>query len=589
MGAIMNVPERIAALRQKMEALSLSAYLVPSSDPHQSEYLPENYKTRAFISGFTGSAGTVVVTKDKAILWTDGRYFLQAEKQLEGSGVELYKMAEPNVPTVNEFLRSVLKDGEKLGMDGKVIALRTYEAMQAELAGIEFVTTVDLIGDIWTDRPSQILSKAFIQDVKYAGKSPKEKLEQLRKELCSKNCSSTVIGALEDVCYLFNIRGSDITCNPVVTAYAIVETEKATLFISEKQLTSEVKDFLSSQGVQIKDYEAVFEEASRLDGTVYLDPSRTNVFLFEKIKAKIEKGLNITSTMKAVKNEIELKNFDKAMEKDGAAMIKILKWVEENADKGVTEWDVSEQLLKFRAEGEGFIEASFETISGYGPNGAVIHYSPEKKTCAALQPKSFLLLDSGGHYFDGTTDITRTIPLGPLTEEEKENYTLVLKAHINLARAKFKAGTTGFALDTLARAPLWAFGKDYKHGTGHGVGFVLSVHEGPQSISGKYIDVPMQLGMVTSNEPGLYIAGSHGIRIESLVVTVPFMKTGDGDFYRFKTITLCPIDTRPIIKNLLSSEEIEWLNEYHKEVFERLSPYVDGVYKEFLKKKTEAI
>lgn len=585
----MNVPERIAALRQKMEALSLSAYLVPSSDPHQSEYLPENYKTRAFISGFTGSAGTVVVTKDKAILWTDGRYFLQAEKQLEGSGVELYKMAEPNVPTVNEFLRSVLKDGEKLGMDGKVIALRTYEAMQAELAGIEFVTTVDLIGDIWSDRPSQILSKAFIQDVKYAGKSPKEKLEQLRKELCSKNCSSTVIGALEDVCYLFNIRGSDITCNPVVTAYAIVETEKATLFISEKQLTSEVKDFLSSQGVQIKDYEAVFEEASRLGGTVYLDPSRTNVFLFEKIKAKIEKGLNITSTMKAVKNEIELKNFDKAMEKDGAAMIKILKWVEENADKGVTEWDVSEQLLKFRAEGEGFIEASFETISGYGPNGAVIHYSPEKKTCAALQPKSFLLLDSGGHYFDGTTDITRTIPLGPLTEEEKENYTLVLKAHINLARAKFKAGTTGFALDTLARAPLWAFGKDYKHGTGHGVGFVLSVHEGPQSISGKYIDVPMQLGMVTSNEPGLYIAGSHGIRIESLVVTVPFMKTGDGDFYRFKTITLCPIDTRPIIKNLLSSEEIEWLNEYDEEVFERLSPYVDGVYKEFLKKKTEAI
>ncbi|WP_252723300.1 aminopeptidase P family N-terminal domain-containing protein [Treponema pedis] len=380
----MNVPERIAALRQKMEALSLSAYLVPSSDPHQSEYLPENYKTRAFISGFTGSAGTVVVTKDKAILWTDGRYFLQAEKQLEGSGVELYKMAEPNVPTVNEFLRSVLKDGEKLGMDGKVIALRTYEAMQAELAGIEFVTTVDLIGDIWSDRPSQILSKAFIQDVKYAGKSPKEKLEQLRKELCSKNCSSTVIGALEDVCYLFNIRGSDITCNPVVTAYAIVETEKATLFISEKQLTSEVKDFLSSQGVQIKDYEAVFEEASKLGGTVYLDPSRTNVFLFEKIKAKIEKGLNITSTMKAVKNEIELKNFDKAMEKDGAAMIKILKWVEENADKGVTEWDVSEQLLKFRAEGEGFIEASFETISGYGPNGAVIHYSPEKKDLCSL-------------------------------------------------------------------------------------------------------------------------------------------------------------------------------------------------------------
>ncbi len=585
----MNVPERIAALRQKMEAFSLSAYLIPSSDPHQSEYLPENYKTRAYISGFTGSAGTVVVTKNKAILWTDGRYFLQAEKQLTGSGIELYKMGEPNVPSVNEFLRSELKNGEKLGMDGKVIALKTYEAMQTELSGIRLVTDVDLIDAIWTDRPAPVLSTAFIQDEKYAGKSAKEKVSEVRKALRTKKCDSTVIGAVEDICYLFNIRGNDIKCNPVVTAYSIIDSDHAVLFICEKQLTPEVTSYLVSQGVQIKDYEAVFENAEKLTGTVYLDPARTNVFLFEKIKAKIEKGLNITSSMKAVKNEIELANFDDAMEKDGVAMVKILKWIEEHAASGITECDVCDRLLKFRAEGKDFIEASFETIAGYGSNGAIIHYAPSEKTCATLQPKGLFLLDSGGHYINGTTDITRTIPLGALTDEEKEDYTLVLKSHIGLARAKFKAGTTGFALDTIAREPLWAVGKDYKHGTGHGVGYVLTVHEGPQSISSKNIDVPLELGMVTSNEPGLYIAGSHGIRIESLVVTVPFMKTPDGVFYRFKTITLCPIDTRPIVKKLLSPEEIEWLNDYHKEVYERLSPYLDAAHKEFLKEKTQAI
>lgn len=585
----MNIKERIAALRQKMEANGLSAYLVPSSDPHQSEYLPENYKTRAYISGFTGSAGTVVVTKTKAILWTDGRYFLQAEKQLAGSGVELYKMGEPNVPTVNEFLRAELKDGEKLGMDGKVVALKTYDAMQTELYGIELVTTVDLIGEIWTDRPAPVLSKTFIHDEKYTGKSAKEKIAEVRNMLVSKKCTATVIGALEDICYLFNIRGNDVECNPVVTAYSIIDEKNALLFISDMQLTSEVKTFLNSQGIQIKDYDAVFEEAAKLTGKVYLDPARTNVFLFGKIKAAVEKGLNFSSSLKAVKNEVELKNFDNAMEKDGAAMVKILKWVEEHADKGVSEWDVSEQLLKFRAEGQDFIETSFETIAGYASNGAIIHYAPAKETAAKLQPKSFLLLDSGGHYINGTTDITRTIPLGPLTEEEKENYTLVLKSHINLARAKFKAGTTGFALDTLARAPIWAAGKEYNHGTGHGVGYVLTVHEGPQSISGKYLDVPMQLGMVTSNEPGLYIAGSHGIRIESLVVVEKFKETDFGKFYQFRTITLCPIDTRPIVRSLLSQEEIDWLNEYHKETRERILPYLDSAHQEFLKEKTKAI
>ncbi|EMB46911.1 aminopeptidase P family protein [Treponema denticola] len=585
----MTVNDRVAALRQKMKEHSLSAYLIPSSDPHQSEYLPENYKTREFISGFTGSAGTVLVTKDKAILWTDGRYFLQAEKQLKGSVVELYKMLEPGVPTINEFLKSGLKSGEKLGMDGKVVSVFNFDSMKKELEGIEFVTNIDLIGEIWENRPQAVLSKAFILDEKYTGKSAKEKIQEVRSMLAEKKADSTVIGALEDVCYLFNVRGRDIRCNPVVTAYALVDKARAVIFISEKQLTDDVKSYFASQGITVMGYEDVFTEAAKLTGKVYIDPARTNVYLYNQIKAKTEKGLNLTSTLKAIKNEVELKNFDYAMEKDGAAMVKILKWVEENAGKGITEWDVSEQLLKFRAEGKDFFEESFETISGYGPNGAIIHYAPSPENSAKLEAKSFLLLDSGGQYLNGTTDITRTIKLGELTEQEKMDYTLVLKAHISLARAKFKAGTTGHAIDTIPREHLWAYGRDYKHGTGHGVGYVLSVHEGPQSISSRFLDVPMKLGMVTSNEPGLYVAGSHGIRIESLIVTVNFKTTEDGEFYQFKTITLCPIDTRPIVQGILSDEDIKWLNEYHKEVCERLMPYLDEDHKIFLKERTKAI
>lgn len=585
----MNIHDRLASLRQKMQEHSLSAYLIPSSDPHQSEYLPENYKTREFISGFSGSAGTVLVTKDKAILWTDGRYFLQAEKQLAGSGIELYKMMEPNVPTINEFLKSALKSGEKLGMDGKVVSVRIFEDMKKDLEEIELVTDLDLIGEIWENRPQAVLSKAFILDEKYTGKSAKEKIEEIRSMLVEKKTDSTVIGALEDVCYLFNVRGKDVRCNPVVTAYALVDKTRAIIFISDKQLTDDVKKYFASQGITVMGYEDVFEEAKNLKGTVYLDPSRTNVYLYSQIKTKIEKGLNLTSTLKAIKNDVELKNFDNAMEKDGAAMVKILKWVEENAGKGITEWDVSEQLLKFRAEGKDFLEESFETISGYGPNGAIIHYSPSSTASAKLEAKSFLLLDSGGQYLNGTTDITRTIKLGELSEQEKMDYTLVLKSHIALAKAKFKAGTTGFALDTIPREVLWAYGRDYKHGTGHGVGYVLSVHEGPQSISSRYLDVPMKPGMVTSNEPGLYVAGSHGIRIESLIVTSNFKTTEDGEFYQFKTITLCPIDTRPIVKGILSDEEIKWLNDYHKEVCERLTPYLDEEHKLFLKERTKSI
>ena len=411
----------------------------------------------------------------------------------------------------------------------------------------------------------------------------------MRSALKEKGADSTIIGALEDVCWLFNIRAHDIAYNPVATAYALVTAKRAVLFIDKKQLNAEAETYLRAQGVAIMPYEAVFAEAAKLTGTVYLDPARTNVFLRDKIKARIIQGLNFTSALKAVKNSVELRNIDEAMEKDGAAMVKILRWIEQNASSGITECDVSEKLLEFRAQGKDFIEASFETIAGYGSNGAIIHYAPHKESCAKLKPKSFLLLDSGGHYLNGTTDITRTIALGSLTKEEKENYTLVLKSHIRLACAKFKAGATGLSLDTIARECLWDRGKDYNHGTGHGVGFVLAVHEGPQSISKRYINEPLKLGMLTSNEPGLYIENKHGIRIENLVVTVPFMQTEHGEFYRFKTVTLCPIDTRPIVSGILSEEEKAWLNDYHKEVFKRLSPYLDGAHKSFLREKTKKI
>lgn len=592
----MNIPERIAALRQKMKEYELAAYIIPSSDPHQNEYLPEPYKTREFMSGFTGSAGTLLVTAEKAGLWTDGRYFLQAENQLKGSGITLFKMDEPGVPTLNAFVKSELKASSKVGMDGKVVSLQNYEAMQKELEGIELVTDKDLVNDIWKERPEPALSEAFILGTEYTGKSAAQKIAEVRKALGEKGADATLIGACEDVCYLFNIRGNDIPCNPVLISYALIDKTRALLFINEKQITAQVRSFLQKECVTIAPYEAVFSEAAKLTGTVYLDGARTNVYLRSKIKARIVQGLNISSALKAAKNETELRNFDIAMEKDGAAMVKILKWIEDNASANtagtaniprISEFDVSKKLLEFRAEGKDFIEASFETISAYGANGAIVHYAPAEHGSALLEPKGFLLLDSGGHYINGTTDITRTIPLGPLSAEEKQSYTLVLQSHIRLALAQFKAGTTGLSLDTIARQPLWERGMDYNHGTGHGVGYLLPVHEGPQSISKRPINEAIKLGMVTSNEPGYYAAGKYGIRIENLIVTVSAGKTDSGDFYRFKTITLCPIDTRPLVPGILSQREIDRLNAYHEEVRTRLSPYLDEAHRLFLEEKTK--
>lgn len=576
-------------LRKKMQEQRFDAYYIPTSDPHQSEYLAEHDKARVFISGFTGSAGSILITKDEALLWTDGRYFLQAEQELKGSGIRLQKSGEPNVPTVYEYLAQTLPQGSKIGMDGKIVSVNAFTQFNSQVPNLEFITDCDLIDEIWEDRPEPVFSTVFLHDIRYTGKSAAEKLKEVREALSAKGADSTIIGALEDICYLFNLRGRDIECTPLVTAYALVDLQTAHLYIDARQMTEPVKAALEKEGVSVAPYEAVFADAEQLSGTVYLDPSRTNIFLYNKIKADIIEGLNITSALKAVKNEVEISNYRNAFVKDGIAMVKILKWVEEHADCGVTEWDVSEQLLKFRAEQPDFLEASFTTIAGYGANAAIIHYGPKKESAALLQPKGFLLLDSGGQYLDGTTDITRTIPLGPLTAEEKEDYTLVLKGHIQLALAKFPENTLGYKLDIFARTPLWQYGKDYRHGTGHGVGYVLSVHEGPQNIGLRYVDYPMKAGMITSNEPGFYCAGSHGIRIENVTLTKAWKTTEYGSFLQFETLTLCPIDTRPVVKALLLPEEIKWLNEYNRTVYAALEAHLDKAHCAFLKERTQAL
>ena len=585
----MTIVERITLLRQKMSEYGFDAYFIPTSDPHQCEYLAEHDKARVFISGFTGSAGSVVVTQTAALLWTDGRYFLQAEQELKGSGIALQKSGEPDVPSFFEYLAETLPAGSIIAMDGKVISADMFRLFKTKLPDMQFDVSHDLIGEIWHDRPAPVLSKAFIHELRYTGKSAAEKIAAVRAVLKEKGADATVIGALEDVCYVFNLRGNDIEATPVVTAYALIDMHNAYLYIDERQMTDTVREALKKEGVTVAAYDAVFADAGKLAGTVYLDPARTNVFLRNAVTAEIIEGLNITTEMKAVKNDVELTNYRNAFLKDGIAMVKILKWVEEQCSSGITEWDVSEQLLQFRSEQPDFLEVSFTTIAGYGTNAAVIHYSPKKDTAAVLQPKGFLLLDSGGQYLDGTTDITRTIPLGPLTQEEKEDYTLVLKGHIQLATAKFPEQTLGYKLDSFARAPLWQYGKDYKHGTGHGVGYLLAVHEGPQVIGLRHVDYPMKAGMITSNEPGMYCAGSHGIRIENLTLTKQWKKTPYGDFLCFETLTLCPIDTRPVIKEMLQPEELDWLNGYNRTVYDALAPHLDDTHKSFLRERTQAL
>jgi len=589
------IQNRVQALRKVLKEKGLSAFIIPSTDSHMSEYAAPHWQSRQWISGFTGSAGTIVVTLDKAGLWTDSRYFIQAAEQLDGTGIELYKEMLPETPSIPAFLCQELPKGTSVGIDGKVYATTAAESLQKELKAnnISLVTDFDPLKEIWTDRPAIPLNPAHTYEEKYAGKSATQKIKEIRTELAKKNCDSLLLSALDEIAWTLNLRGNDVKCNPVVICYLLITQKETFFFIAPEKVTEEVSRYLKDQGVQTKSYDEIEQFLTKFDGSpMLLNPGQTNYSVYSSINPKIDiiRDSSPVALLKAIRNECEISGVRNAMIKDGVALVKFLKWLEEAAPSGKeTELSVDKKLYGFRAEQELYVGESFDTIAGYKEHGAVVHYSATPESSSTIHPKGFLLLDSGAQYLDGTTDITRTIALGELTEEEKTDYTLVLKGHIALAMAKFPAGTRGVQLDVLARLPMWEHGMNYLHGTGHGIGHFLNVHEGPQSVRMNENPVTLQPGMLTSNEPGIYKAGSHGVRTENLILTVKAGEGMFGDYYQFETITLCPICTKGIIKELLSQKEIEWLNTYHQKVYDLLAEHLNEEEKTWLKEATKKL
>lgn len=590
-----EIKKRIEALREWLNRNNLSAFIIPSSDPHLSEYVAPHWKSREWFSGFTGSAGTVVVTADKAGLWTDSRYFIQAADQLAGTGIDLYKEMLPETPSIDAFILENLPADSAVGIDGRNLSVNYVENLQQKLSQKQISLNVqsDPMEEIWQDRPAIPQTPPFIYDIKYAGKSCKEKIEEIRQELRSKNCDSILITALDEIAWTLNLRGNDVKYNPVVISYLLITQENAVFFILPEKVTPEIDSYLKQQGVAIVDYNETDSYLSTLSApSILLDPVKTNYFIYSSVNSecRIVRDSSPVALMKAIRNPQELIGVHSAMKKDGVAMVKFLRWLEEVVPSGKeTEMSIDRKLYEFRSQQELFMGESFGTIAGYKEHGAIIHYSATSDTDATLRAESFLLLDSGAQYLDGTTDITRTIALGELTEEEKRDYTLVLKGHLMLNMARFPKGTRGAQLDVLARLPLWKEGLNYLYGTGHGIGHFLNVHEGPQSIRMNENPVVLQPGMVTSNEPGVYRPGKHGVRTENLFLVVEDGEGMYGEYYKCETITLCPICKKGIVKELLSPEEIEWLNDYHKKVYEVLSPELNAEEKEWLKDKTSKL
>jgi Xaa-Pro aminopeptidase len=591
---IINIQLRIQKLRTLMEKEGIDAYIVPSSDPHQSEYVAEHYAARTFISGFTGSAGTVVITLKEAGLWTDGRYFVQAESQLKDTGVSLFRVGESGVPSIEEFLKETLKNGSKIGFDGKVISVDYFRKLKETLLNKGFIYEVknDLINKIWENRPSVPTTQVITHDIKYTGKSREEKLGQAILHMKLMGATHYVISGLDDIAWLLNIRGKDIKYNPLTIAYIVLSEDICYLFIDERKLGKEVRLELEKAHVEIRPYESINTFLDDLsEGVVLFDPLKTNIWLHSSIKVKTLESLDITTMLKAIKNETEIQNVRNAMVSDGIAMVKFINWIKKTIKtRHITEIEASQKLESFRIMNELFYDSSFSTISAYKANASMPHYHATEQNQATIKPESFYLVDSGAQYLNGTTDITRTIVMGNLTEEEKTDYTLVLKGMISLSMQRFVYGTTGSNLDVIARIPLWNAGMDYKHGTGHGIGFFLNVHEGPYKISTVPNTVKLEKGMIISNEPGLYKPKKHGIRIENLVVVREDQKTQyGGQFMKFETLTLCPIDLEAIDVSLLTKEEKNWLNEYHQIVFNKLSPYLDEFDVDYLKQATKEI
>lgn len=590
-----TINSRIQALRALFSREGIQAFIIPSTDPHLSEYVAPHWKSREWISGFTGSAGTVVVTTGKAGLWTDSRYFLQAAQQLEGTEIELYKEMLPETPSISTFLCTQLSPGDAVGIDGKMFSAEEVERMQAELqkCRIEIKNIPDPMRELWADRPPMPEAPAFIHETKYSGKNSVEKISIIREELKKCNARALFISALDEIAWTLNLRGNDVHCNPVIVSYLLIEEQDIHYFIQPQKITLEVAEYLKSTGISLHPYEEVetYLKQIRVE-SLLINPSKTNYAVYSAVNpdCKIIHGVSPVTLLKAIRNEQEIAGIHAAMQRDGVALVKFLKWLEEAVPAGKeTEISVDKKLHSFRAEQDLYMGESFDTIAGYKEHGAIVHYEATPETDVPLKPEGFLLLDSGAQYLDGTTDITRTIALGELTEEEKTDYTLILKGHIALAMAKFPAGTRGAQLDVLARMPIWQRGMNFLHGTGHGVGHFLNVHEGPQSIRMNENPVTLQLGMLTSNEPGVYKAGSHGVRTENLVLVVPAGEGMFGNYLQFETVTLCPICKKGIIKELLTNEEIEWLNGYHQTVYEKLSPSLNKEEQAWLKEATSSL
>lgn len=590
-----TINNRIAALRAHIAQEQIQAFIIPSTDPHLSEYVAPHWQSREWISGFTGSAGTVVVTAKDAGLWTDSRYFLQAARQLEGTCITLYKEMLPETPNIPEFLSAHLQEGDCVGIDGKMFSAEEVEHLQKELkkSGIRIKSIADPMQLLWTDRPAMPLAPAFVYDTKYAGMSFTEKLPAVRQAMEAAGADSLLLSALDEIAWLLNIRGNDVHCNPVVVSYLLIEKDKVNYFVQPQKVTPELAEYFSANGISVHPYEEIGHYLNSFNAhSILMNPAKTNYAIYSAIRpgCLIINGASPVALLKAIRNKQEIAGIHAAMQRDGVALVKFLKWLDEAVPAGKeTEISVDKKLHTFRAAQPLYMGESFDTIAGYKEHGAIVHYEATPETDVTLKPEGFLLLDSGAQYLDGTTDITRTIALGPLTEEEKTDYTLILKGHIALAMAVFPEGTRGAQLDVLARMPIWKERMNYLHGTGHGVGHFLNVHEGPQSIRMNENPVALQPGMVTSNEPGVYKAGSHGIRTENLVLTVPAGEGMFGKYLKFETLTLCPICRKGIIKELLTAEEIGWLDDYHRTVYEKLSPDLNNDEREWLKEACKAV
>lgn len=595
------IKQRVEKLRSIMKEKNIYAYIMPSSDYHQSEYVGDYFKSREFISGFTGSAGTVIVTQDEAGLWTDGRYFIQAESELKNSDIKLFKMGEEGVPTVEQYLVDSIPKDSRLGFDGKVICAKEGQnlASKLEFKNISIEYDYDLVNDVWEERCSLPNKKAFLLGIEYTGASFSEKLSRVREAMKEKKATTHIITSLDDIAWLFNIRGGDIKSNPVVLSYAVIELDNVYLFVDENKLNDEIKSEFSKENVQIKPYDSVYEFVKSMnEGEVaLLDPNKVNYAIYNNIPKNIQKieATNPTIMFKAIKNEVELENIRNSHIKDGVAFTKFMYWLKTNVGKmEITELSATQKLEDLRREQDKFIEPSFGTIAAYKEHAAMMHYSATEESNYKLEARDLFLVDSGGQYYDGTTDITRTMALGCISEEAQNHFTNVVRGMIRLSMAKFLYGCRGYNLDILARGPLWDSGIDYKCGTGHGIGFVLNVHEAPNGFRWRVVpdrddSCVLEEGMVTTNEPGVYVEGSHGIRIENEIVVRKAEKNEYGQFMDFEVVTFAPIDVDAIDESLLLQNEKDYLNNYHKEVYNKIAPFLNDNEKEWLKEYTREI